>query len=212
MSQFEYPQKAAPMNFKTRLVEYKSVLANESRADRSAYEATLIAEAASGDGVAFRVISDAHYPRIFRVARRIVRTQEDAADVAQDVLIILHRKLDSFRGECELGSWLHRVSVNAALMFLRRNSRHRGHFGDDVMAAIPSSLELHQVTEDREQLRILQKAWEELSTQHREALDLRVVHDESLETIADRLDISMSAAKSRIHRARIVLHALAGAV
>ncbi|MEZ4460294.1 MAG: sigma-70 family RNA polymerase sigma factor [bacterium] len=198
------------MNFSSRLKAYQAVLANGSRQERYAYEAELIADAASGNAEAFRVISEMHYGRIYRVARRIVRSDEDAADVAQDVLLTLHRKLDSFRGDSELGSWLHRVSANAALMFLRRNSRHRNHLNDDALTQVSSDFSVHRDAEDRETLRALQDAWESLSEKHREVLDLRVGRDESVGEIAQKLDLSVPAAKSRIHRARLELIELAG--
>ena len=200
------------MNFSSRLKAYQAVLANGSRPERYAYEADLIADAASGNAQAFRVISEVHYGRIYRVARRIVRSDEDAADVAQDVLLTLHRKLDSFRGDSELGSWLHRVSANAALMFLRRNLRHRNHLNDDALTQVSSDVSVHRDAEDRETLRALQNAWESLSDKHREVLDLRVGRDESVGEIAQKLDLSVPAAKSRIHRARLELIELAGLI
>lgn len=198
------------MRFETRLKTYQAVLASAPRAERYAYEAELIADAAAGDAQAFRVLSETHYGRIFRVARRIVRSDEDAADVAQDVLLTLHRKLDSFRGDSELGSWLHRVSANAALMFLRRNSRHRHHLTEEALEQVSSDFSVHRDAEDRETLRALQDAWQSLSDKHREVLDLRVGSDESVSDIAEKLDLSVPAAKSRIHRARLELLELAG--
>lgn len=193
------------MGYERRLRVYQQVLQAGSRAERYAFEATLIADAAAGDAHAFRVISEAHYGRIFRVARRIVRTEDDACDVAQDVLVTLHRKLGSFRGDSELGSWLHRVTANAALMFLRRNGRHRGHLSDDALEQVASDASLYRDAEDRETLRALQAAWEGLSDKHREVLDLRVGEEESVGAIAEKLEISIPATKSRIHRARIEL-------
>lgn len=200
------------MGFELELRTYQAVLASTARTERYAFEAALIARAASGDVVAFRVISEAHYQRIFRVARRIVRTDDDASDVAQDVLLTLHRKLDSFRGDSELGSWLHRVTANAALMFIRKNSRHANHLNDDALMFVPSDASTHQHIEDRETLRSLQVAWDQLSDKHREVLDLRVVDEESVGAIAQRLDLSIPATKSRIHRARIELLELASQV
>lgn len=193
------------MGYERRLRAYQDVLTTGARAERYAFEALLIADAASGDSAAFRVISEAHYGRIFRVARRIVKTDDDACDVAQDVLVTLHRKLGSFRGDSELGSWLHRVTANAALMFLRRNGRHRGHMSDEVLAQVASDASLSREAEDRETLRALQLAWGGLSEKHREVLNLRVADEESVEVIAEKLEISIPAAKSRIHRARLEL-------
>jgi RNA polymerase sigma-70 factor (ECF subfamily) len=198
------------MSFESRLKAYQSVLATASREKRYAYEAVLFAEAQAGDAQAFRVISEMHYGHIFRVARRIVKTDDNAMDVAQDVLLTLHRKLDSFRGDSELGSWLHRVTANASLMFLRKNRRHRGHFSDDALSYVSSDASVHRDAENRETLRALQDVWGSLSAKHREVLDLLIGQDESVGFIAQQLDLSIPATKSRIHRARLELLELSG--
>src|SRR5215210_3263687 len=54
-------------------------------------------------------------PRVYNLARRMLGNDADAEDVTQDVLLQVVRKLDTFRGEAALPTWLHRVTVNAAL-------------------------------------------------------------------------------------------------
>src|SRR5215211_1267131 len=62
-------------------------------------------------------------PRVYHLARRMLGNDADAEDVTQDVLLQVVRKLGGFRGESELTTWLHRVTVNAALMLRRSRSR-----------------------------------------------------------------------------------------
>src|SRR5258708_10925699 len=61
-------------------------------------------------------------PRVYNMARRMVRNDVDAEDVTQDVLLQVIRKLPSFRGEAAFPTWLHRVTVNAALSHRRRQA------------------------------------------------------------------------------------------
>src|SRR5438132_5074913 len=63
-----------------------------------------------------------HAPRIYNLARRILGNDADAEDVTQDVLLQVVRKLDTFRGEAALPTWLHRITVNAALAHRRRRA------------------------------------------------------------------------------------------
>src|SRR5947208_16335649 len=64
-------------------------------------------------------------PRVYHLARRILGNETDAQDVTQDVMVQVIRKLDTFRGESAFPTWLHRVTVNAALAHRRRKvSRH----------------------------------------------------------------------------------------
>src|SRR5712691_6256900 len=63
-----------------------------------------------------------HAPRVYNVARRMLGSDFDAEDVTQDVLLQVIRKLPSFRGESAFPTWLHRVTVNAALSHRRRQA------------------------------------------------------------------------------------------
>src|SRR5947207_5197224 len=72
-------------------------------------------------------------PRVYAVARRMLNNDADAEDVTQDVLLQVVRKLDTFRGEADIGTWLHRVTVNAALAHRARRARRQEHeVHDDV--------------------------------------------------------------------------------
>src|SRR5215207_1268923 len=82
-------------------------------------------------------------PRIYAIARRMLGNDADAEDVTQDVLLQVIRKLDTFRGDSAIGTWLHRVTVNAALAHRqkRANRQQREHQTpiDDVLEdAAPS--------------------------------------------------------------------------
>src|SRR5262249_9985189 len=68
-----------------------------------------------------------HAPRIYNLARRILGNDADAEDVTQDVLLQVVRKLDTFRGEAALPTWLHRVTVNAALAHRRKRAVREEH-------------------------------------------------------------------------------------
>src|SRR5215475_5700043 len=62
-------------------------------------------------------------PRVYSLARRMLGNDADAEDVTQDVLVQVVRKLGTFRGEANLGTWLHRVTVNAALAHRQKRAR-----------------------------------------------------------------------------------------
>src|SRR5208282_2670067 len=66
-----------------------------------------------------RVFQD-YAPRIYNLARRMLGSDADAEDVTQDVLLQVVRKLDTYRGEAAFPTWLHRITVNAALLHRRR--------------------------------------------------------------------------------------------
>src|SRR5436305_5137392 len=72
-------------------------------------------------------------PRVYHLARRMLGNDADAEDVAQDVLLQVVRKLGTFRGESNLATWLHRVTVNAALALRRKRARREEHESHDPL-------------------------------------------------------------------------------
>src|SRR5881398_250738 len=72
-------------------------------------------------------------PRVYNLARRMLGNDADAEDVTQDVLLQVVRKLDTFRGESAFPTWLHRVTVNAALAYRRKRASHEQHHVHDPL-------------------------------------------------------------------------------
>ena len=91
---------------------------------------TLALRAAAGDRDAFATLLERHYERIYRVGARVLGDADEAADLAQEVCVVLPARLSSFRGESRFTTWLYRVVVNAARDALRRKAaRQRGERG-----------------------------------------------------------------------------------
>lgn len=195
----------------SELEKYQKVLAARNVSARRAFESELVERATAGDGSAFRTIVDAHRERMFRVSMRVVKNEEDAWDVVQDVMLALHRKLHLFQGNSDLGTWIHRITVNTALMFIRRNARFNRNVGEEVLVSVAQDEDLSQRLEDREELRVIQEAWSQVQPKHQDVLYLRAVEEESLEEIAEKIGMSVAATKSRIHRARLELQSVLAA-
>src|SRR5262247_144760 len=73
----------------------------------------------SGDQGALEDLADAYSSKIYQLAFRYLRNKEDAEEVVQDVLYKVYRKVDSFRGDAALSSWIYRITFNAAMSRLR---------------------------------------------------------------------------------------------
>lgn len=147
-------------------------------------------------------------PRVYNTARRMVQNDTDAEDVTQDVLLQVVRKLPTFRGDSTFPTWLHRVTVNAALTHRRRQAVR-----DDYAVL----LEDDPITEDRGLLRpddqmqgnetrqLIDQAIARLPAAYRNVFVLAEVEGLPNAVIAERLEMSLSAVKSRLHRARAML-------
>ena len=84
----------------------------------------LVARARAKDFGAFEQLLDRYEDKIFRLAYRFVRNETEAKEVLQDTFLSIWRKLDTFKGDAQFGSWLYRVAANTALMRLRAQRRH----------------------------------------------------------------------------------------
>ena len=155
-----------------------------------------------------------HAPRIYNIARRMLGNDADAEDVTQDVLLQVIRKIDTFRGDSQLSTWLHRVTVNAALAFRQKRSNRQKHetseAPDILLEAAPahSPVKRWNVGPDEpvleaEQSAVIEKAIGELPGPFRDVYVLADVEGLPNDEIAGMLGLSVPAVKSRLHRARL---------
>jgi RNA polymerase sigma-70 factor (ECF subfamily) len=154
-------------------------------------------------------------PRVASLVRRLVANEIDAEDVTQDVLLQVVRKLPGFRGDSAFPTWLHRVTVNAALSHRRLMAVRKKHnlhrsleaYGEDEPFA-PSSRQMlppdaEAVSHELQQL--IDHAIDELPPAYRQVFVLAEVEGLPNADVAERLGMSLPAVKSRLHRARAML-------
>ncbi len=153
---------------------------------------------------------------MYNLARRMLGNDADAEDVTQDVLLQVLRKGHSFRGEASLPTWLHKVTVNAALSHRRRRARRQEHEHADPLNLFeeggghahpvrPWSIAPESVLEDRETAQLIEDAIAKLPEVYRDVYVLADVEGLPNAEIADMLGLSVPAVKSRLHRARLLM-------
>jgi RNA polymerase sigma-70 factor (ECF subfamily) len=178
-------------------------------------EADVLARLRAGEEDAFDLLVKRYGGRMLAVARRLVRDEEEARDAVQDAFLSAFRSMHRFEGGSQLGTWLHRIVVNSALMRLRRRKRRPECsieellpvFGPDGHRALRPEDETsaHEQLE-RDQLRLLvRQSVEELPDGYREVYLLRDIEELSTEEAAVALGLTPNAVKIRLHRARQAL-------
>ena len=171
-------------------------------------DAELLAAHVAGDPTAFTTLVSRHKDRLWAVALRTTGDPDDAADALQDALLKAHRSADSFRGDAQVTTWLHRIVVNACLDRLRRE-RVR------PTVPLPEHDSAHPV-EPSDPLGRRELAWEieqalrALPDDQRAALVLVDVEGYSVEETATLLGIPGGTVKSRCARGRAKLVPLLG--
>ncbi len=81
---------------------------------------SLVERLRAQDPTAVADLSDAYGVKVYQLAFRYLRNREDAEEVAQDVLLKVYQKIDAFRGDAALSSWIYRITFNAAMSRLRQ--------------------------------------------------------------------------------------------
>lgn len=168
-------------------------------------EDALVSSARSGDQEAFDQIVHLHTPRVYRLAYRMLGSAGDAEDCVQETWLSVWRHLHSFRGEARLSTYLYRVTTNAALMQLRRKRGREEPLeavGDIADRTIDRPDERAVRSDARRAVRL---ALAQINPEQRAPLVLREFEGLSYEEVADVLGLSVSAVKSRLHRARLTL-------
>jgi len=171
--------------------------------DEERNEGAWIEAARGGDSKAFRQLVDRHRDRAFGLARRILRSETDAEEVAQDAFVRAWRALPAFRGESRFGTWLHQIVVRLALDRLETLKRRRRREPDAEAATEPAV----EGPDHEERLRAMRL--DELVTKLNDAQRLAVTlyyHEErSVEEVAKILRIPENTVKTHLSRARAAL-------
>jgi RNA polymerase sigma-70 factor (ECF subfamily) len=172
---------------------------------------TLVAAARNGNRKAFEILVKRHQQKIFFVARRITRRREDAEDVVQQTFQKAFTHLRKFEGRSAFSTWLTRIAITEALMFLRRSRGLREVLIEDLNGneATTPALEVPDSRPDpeaiysqREWVEMLSLAMNELPPGMRRAIQLRELDERSSEETARIMGISVGALKGRMFHGR----------
>jgi RNA polymerase sigma-70 factor (ECF subfamily) len=179
-------------------------------------EAALLTRLRVGDEDAYALLVRTYGGRMLAVARGLLRHDEDARDAVQTAYVSAFNGLRTFKGECQLATWLHRIVVNTALMKLRTRRRKPE---ESIEPMLPTYLEdghhtqnfaewalqADRLLEQREARALVRSAIGQLPESHRTVLMLRDIEELSTEEVAVTLGITANAVKIRLHRARQAL-------
>jgi RNA polymerase sigma-70 factor, ECF subfamily len=174
-------------------------------------DAELLAAHVAGDADAFSVIVSRHRDRLWAVAMRTTGDPEEAADALQDALISAFRRADSFRGESQVTTWLHRIVVNASLDRLRRRAARPAvplpeEEGDGLRPSDRAALADRVDHLDRRETAMeIERALAALPPDQRAAIVLVDVEGWPVEDAARMLNCPVGTVKSRCFRGRAKL-------
>lgn len=187
--------------------------------EEPADESGLLAALRAGEEAAYRHLVERYGGRMLAVARRILRSEEEARDALQEAFLQAFRGLERFEGQARLSTWLHRITVNAALMRIRRQKSRPEQpieallpaFRDDGHSEVcfVDWADGPEVLLERSQVRdVVRAAIERLPASYRTVLLLRDIEELDTAEVAEMLGVTANAVKIRLHRARQALREL----
>ncbi|PYM35173.1 MAG: RNA polymerase subunit sigma-24 [Candidatus Rokuibacteriota bacterium] len=177
----------------------------------------LVERLREGDADAAETLINTYGAQAHRLAVRITGSEADAEEIVQDALWTVVRRVAMFRGDAALGTWIHRITANAAYEKLRRRGRRQREVSwDDLPPAFDDEKRHLQPVDDwsgkggdpavQTELRtVLTGAIDELRAEYRTVFVLHDMDGMSNPDIAATLDLTVPAVKSRVHRARLLL-------
>jgi RNA polymerase sigma-70 factor, ECF subfamily len=168
------------------------------RGEADATDDALLARLRDGDPDAFNRIYRAHVAAVYRRLTRVLGPVPERDDLTQDVFLALYRALPQFRGEAKLTTLIHRIALNKAFEYLRRQSRRRAVALDDFDDVLEMTTSPEERVRARESLAIVFACLARIKPKKRIALLLRVVDGLSFEEIGELVDATPEAVAKRV--------------
>lgn len=173
---------------------------------KEADESGLVAAARAGDLQAFAELVRRLEPRVRALLSRLLEDEREIEEATQDTFVQAWRNLERFRGDAAVFTWLYRIAVNEALQRLRRRRVLTVDLDETELGA-PLEQSPGEAAVEAELRAYLHGCIRRLPLEYRVPLVLRDIEGFSNDEVAAALEISVAAAKSRIHRARMRLRA-----
>lgn len=188
---------------------------SENREGRPMDDRELIARCRRGDARAFDELVHRYDSKVYNLAYRLLGDGEDAADVAQEAFLRIHRGLRSFHGSAALTTWIYRIVHNLCLDELKKRRRRPQVLGDPTPGDEGGDTLLERMPDEEaepqslaladERQRAVRAAIDRLRPHHREVIVLYDLEGFSYHEIAEILATNVGTIKSRLNRARLAL-------
>lgn len=189
-------------------------------------ERALVENIREGNEAALEELIQQYGGKVYYLALQYTRNAEDAEEVLQDVFLKIFRRISTFRDAARLSPWLYKIAVNTSLMKLREQRKHRVANTVSLEDWMPGNADSGEISCElqltdwsanaesglmrKEVQETVRRAIEKLPKIYRTAVQLRDIDGFTLEEISDVLQISIPAVKSRLHRARLIIHKTIG--
>lgn len=174
--------------------------------DDTTEEIQIINKVLEGNRNLYRKLVDRYAPIVFHVVRGFVKDEEEVQELAQQIFVKTYEKLESFNYESKFSSWLYMIAKNHCRDYAKNIRRNNKRFSEMESFELESKMAQKNTAEDeievKEQSAMLNKALGKINPEYAEAFLMKYRDDMTYKAMASRLDVTVSALKVRVHRAR----------
>lgn len=157
------------------------------------------------DQAAWKIFVEQYQDKLYQTAYSFTRSSDLAADLVQEIFLVVFQKIYSFRQQSHIGTWLYRIATNVAINYVRKNSRHfveKSEFNLEKLTEQFKSPSADFIQEQKEKQKQIYQALIKLPPRQMKVFVLHKINGMSYREIAEILNISVSSVESLIHRAR----------
>ena len=165
-------------------------------------EKVILQHLMEGSREALAMLWQAHSENVLNLAFRMLKDRDQAEDILMDVFVQVPKAVQGFRGQSALGTWLYRLTVNACLMNLRADKRHRELESENLDTIIEEVLGESDTREENFDAELLEKGLSQLPAETRSMLWLKDAEDLDVKDLAEIYDMPEGTIKARLSRAR----------
>jgi RNA polymerase sigma-70 factor, ECF subfamily len=171
------------------------------RSEQPISDEALIARIADADRLAIQLLYARHHVRVYRFVLRLSGNATVAEDVLSEVFLDVWRHADRFEGRCAVSTWLLTIARNKAVSMLRRTREQE--WDDNLAATVEDPSDSPETAVlNGERSEIMRRCLAQLSSEHREIVDLVYYHDKSIKEVATIVGIPEATVKTRMFYAR----------
>jgi len=180
--------------------------------DEHSLETKLIRDILDGERDKYRNLVERYSPMVFHIVRGFVNDEQEVEEMAQQIFVKTYTKLDSFDFRSKFSSWLYMIARNHCRDYAKNIRRQNKRFSEMQQDSLESRMSVNESAEKdlemKESNLLLERALRSINEDYAEAFLLKYKDELSYKVMSDRLDVSISALKVRVHRARKELREL----
>jgi len=174
--------------------------------ERREEEQQLVEDILEGDRDRYRTLVDRYAPMVFSVVNEFVDSENDAEELAQEIFVKTYERLSSFKGQSKFSSWLYMIAKNHCRDYAKNVRRKNKRLSDIDKNELDNQLENSdppdREMERRQWIGVLKEGLDSINKDYAEAFLMKYDNDMTYKAMSKRLDVSVSALKVRVYRAK----------